>query len=239
MIWTAVDGTAAKPHFPLDYRHNMLKTLLHRALAPLNGKMEESSASDRHRTLPPFLQLGGSKQTLATVAIASLALASLPIAPAQALFRFNGNEYEFCAGQLLSVGITPQEAASACAAALHPRQLSRCVVRIDVGTPVVAADALTGCKRVRRPLDLASCVVDVDSDTLSVASLDALDYCRRSLLPLEFSECVIGLRREIDLEAIAAMDVCIAADDRALEYAPSFLLDTDPTLQFNPFELEQ
>jgi hypothetical protein len=167
------------------------------------------------------------------------AIASLPVQPAQALFRFSprGNDYEICANRLLSAGILPEEAAAACAAALHPRDLSSCVLSIESGTPVAAVDALTGCKRVRRPLDLATCVVTVDADTDSIASVDALDYCRRSLLPLEFSACVVGLRREIDLGAIAAMDVCIAADDRAVQYSPSFLLDTDPGVRLNPFEV--
>jgi hypothetical protein len=176
----------------------------------------------------------------AAIALASsVAIAGLPISPAQALFRSSprGNDYEICANRLLSAGISPEEAADSCAAALHPQDLSSCVLSIDSGTPVAAVDALTGCKRVRRPLDLAECVVDVDSDTQSVASIESLDYCRRSLLPLEFSSCVVGLRREIDLEAIAAMDVCIDADDRAIQYAPSVLLETNPSLRLTPLEV--
>lgn len=184
-----------------------------------------------------------------------LAIASMPIAPAYAVFPFNfrGNEYQACASRLLQNGITPAAASEACAAALHPRDLARCVTHIDDRTPVLAEDALEGCKRVRRPLDLAECVTDIDRDTESVASLDSLDYCRRSLLPLEFSDCVVGLRREIDLGAIAAMNICIAADDRAIDYAPNLVTDderlieealtdtpsqpairTEPLLQFTP-----
>jgi hypothetical protein len=192
------------------------------------------------------------------VAIAAgMAIASVPVAPAYAVFPFDfrGNEYQSCASQLLSSGITPEAASEACAAALHPRDLARCVTRIDVGTPVLAEDALEGCKRVRRPLDLAECVTDIDRDTDSVAFLESLDYCRRSLLPLEFSDCVVGLRREIDLNAIAAMDVCIAADDRAIDYAPNLVTDdealiedalmdtptqpsirTEPSLRFTPLD---
>lgn len=193
------------------------------------------------------------------VAIAAgIAIASVPVKPAYAVFPFDfrGNEYQSCASRLLQSGITPEAASEACAAALHPRDLARCVTRIDGGTPVLAEDALEGCKRVRRPLDLAECVTDIDRDTDSVASLASLDYCRRSLLPLEFSDCVVGLRHEIDMDAIVAMDVCIAADDRAIDYAPNLVTDdevlieealmdnpsqpgirTEPSLRFTPLDV--
>jgi hypothetical protein len=46
------------------------------------------------------------------------------------------NQYRGCAGRLLSVGISPEAAASACAETLRPKDLSRCVVEIEQETAI-------------------------------------------------------------------------------------------------------
>lgn len=164
-------------------------------------------------------------------AIASILLATgvfyvgLPTPSAQANFWWiNTNEYEECAADLVGLDLTEAAIADACASALHPDSLSACVTRISKETAVIPAKALAGCRRDRRPEDMAECVVDIDQNTDGQYGDAALDYCRRSLLPISFSDCVVGLRSEIDvLEPLPAMDVCIAADDRPVEYLPDFV----------------
>jgi hypothetical protein len=177
------------------------------------------------------------------LAVAGLLAAAVPTAPASATYyaptpyRASKGDYQACANGLSGTGVTDADAAAACAASLYPRDLSRCVTRINGGTAIKADDALSGCRRVRRPTDLATCVVDIStSGKVEEAALnDVLDNCRRSLLPLRFSNCVVGLKREIDFSIADAMTDCISASNRPRDVLPSFiptgqpLPDTVPT----------
>jgi hypothetical protein len=143
------------------------------------------------------------------LAIAGILALAIPPKPAVA----DSNEFKTCAAELLRVNISRNLAADVCAEALYPEDLSLCVLKINVQTPIIADEALYGCQRVRRPLELASCVVDINKRTQNPEVRLVLDRCRRSLLPLRFSECVIGLSREIDFSSTEALETCIAAED--------------------------
>lgn len=132
------------------------------------------------------------------------------------------NQYRGCAGRLLSVGISAEAAASACAEALRPQDLSRCVIEIERQTELAAEDALSSCRQVRRPNELASCVVGI-SRNQEEAIPSVLNYCGRSLLPERFAECVVGLRIEADFAPTAAMETCINASDPLGDVAPNFV----------------
>ena len=145
-------------------------------------------------------------------------------------------DFQACASNLIEAGISEIDAAAACSDTLYPRDLSRCVTRIQGGTEILGADALFGCRRVRRPIELASCVIDIDDERDDAVPLEVIDYCRRSLLPERFSACVVGLSRETDLTTVAVMDTCISAIDRP---PPEVLPTLDPpepeeNLRFTP-----
>lgn len=207
------------------------------------------------------LCLRATRFALVQLAIAGLATLTLPAAPTRASdsnntstlkqgsgsysdYRADDLDYQLCATRLLAAGIVEVDAASACALALYPRDLSRCVSQIDEGTIITATDALDGCRRVRRSLDLATCVIDINTDVIDIntdvtdintdtqntVALDVLDNCRRSLLPTRFANCVVGLSRETSLVPAIAMDVCIAAGDRPRNVLPSFVPRTDEQL---------
>ena len=134
------------------------------------------------------------------------------------------NDFDVCLRELIEVDIEVREAADACARALEPRQLSRCVVKINDRTPVAAEDALKTCFQVRRPPDLATCVVDIHGVDMTVEeeveiepsssySTLTLDSCRRSLLPKRYSKCVLALsRNNTEILPTEAMEICISAE---------------------------
>jgi hypothetical protein len=75
------------------------------------------------------------------------------------------NPFEICVKELLGTeAISPQQAASACAEALEPKDLSYCVIKINTFTPVDALSALRTCFRDRRPLELATCTVNITQE---------------------------------------------------------------------------
>jgi hypothetical protein len=122
--------------------------------------------------------------------------------------------FDACANSLLNSGISQEQAGTACADALEPKELAACVDKIKGETALAAEDALKSCYRVRRPEDLASCVVAIDSTTEgSQNAALALDNCRRSLLPARYAECVVGLNDAIpDLGVAKTMETCISAE---------------------------
>jgi len=147
-----------------------------------------------------------------------LSVGLLPTAPAGAFFDFGSydvdeRDYATCADNLLGKGISEPTAASACARALYPLDLSRCVDRIDSNNTLAATEVLSACQRVRRPLELATCYNEIETGDAAAARSDVLDHCRRSLLPERFSSCVVGLRRETTLSTASAMTTCIDAGD--------------------------
>jgi hypothetical protein len=125
--------------------------------------------------------------------------------------------------------VSPEAASVACARALRPEDLSRCVVTINQVTPTLKQDALAACTKVRRPVELSRCVSDISDRTQSSEVLSVVDYCRRSLLPIRFSECVTGLRREIDFSTSRALETCIAAEDFPSNLTATFAPPPPPT----------
>jgi hypothetical protein len=89
---------------------------------------------------------------------ATLLSLSLPISPVHA---DSGNQYGVCVRELTNNGVPGEQAGSACAGALIPKELSFCVNQIKQGTQIAGLDAVKACYRVRRPVDLANCVVDI------------------------------------------------------------------------------
>lgn len=126
------------------------------------------------------------------------------------------NDYRFCAARLLALNISGEAVSTACAAALEPKVLSTCVYDIQRQTSILATDALATCRQVRRPNELATCVVGISINSQEKTIPEVLNYCRRSLLPARFAECVVGLRREIAVTPVQAMDTCIDGSDRAI-----------------------
>lgn len=126
------------------------------------------------------------------------------------------NDYRFCAARLLALNVSAEAVSTSCATALYPKRLSTCVYDIQRQTNILATDALVTCNQVRQPEELATCVVGISINSQEETLPEVLDYCRLSLLPVRFAECVVGLRREIDVTPIQAMDACIDGSDRAI-----------------------
>lgn len=168
------------------------------------------SATPTHKVLSLFSLTG---------AVSVLAL-MLPVTPAIAA---SDGDYRQCASSLIGRNITPEEAVDACARALQPRELSRCVNEISQESPISATNALSACRQVRRPVEMASCVVDIRKGVTGVADLDVLDRCRLSLLPDRYSSCVTGLSRETQLSATQVLDSCIDAGYFPREVDPTFI----------------
>jgi len=126
------------------------------------------------------------------------------------------NDYRFCAARLLALNVSAEAVSTACATALYPKRLSTCVYDIQRQTNILATDALATCNQVRQPDQLATCVVGISINSQEETIPEVLDYCRLSLLPVRFAECVVGLRREIDVTPIQAMNTCIDGSDRAV-----------------------
>jgi hypothetical protein len=173
----------------------------------------QTSATGSQATRRWILTLGTQLATLGLLA------AALPIEPTSAItirFSRNRNHYRVCTQELIRTGVTADAAAGACAGALHPRDISHCVVQINRKTKIAAADALSSCQRVRRPNHLATCVIDINrkSRTQPADPLLVLDQCRRSLLPEVFSECVVGLSRQVDFPTDRLMTTCLDSRDK-------------------------
>lgn len=159
-------------------------------------------------------------------------IAAFSVAPQSAIAVNIGSTRDFraCAFDLQRVGIAAEEAAVACSAALYPRDIGRCVSRINQNTDIPPLDALFTCRRVRRPSELATCVVDISRLTQGVFPTDILDNCRRSLLPTRLSQCVVGLSRQTDVPAPLLINACIDGRDRPRDFYPTLLpLEDVPT----------
>ena len=157
---------------------------------------------------------------------AALLTAGLPMSPAEAIsinlkFQQNKNAYRICAQDMVKVGIAPQAAAAACAAAQHPKDISQCVTQINKKTQVASMDALFNCRRVRRPAELATCVVDINSKAQGAPITSVLDHCRRSLMPQRFSECVVGLSKELKFPTEQILATCIDARYQIGQFEPN------------------
>lgn len=80
------------------------------------------------------------------------------------------NQFDVCLREIVNSGIDVEQANTACADALIPKELSFCVQKITNNTAIAAEDALTNCYQVRRPVDLGNCVVDIDKTILQPPS---------------------------------------------------------------------
>ncbi|MEC4892497.1 MAG: hypothetical protein SAL07_22595 [Oscillatoria sp. PMC 1051.18] len=163
------------------------------------------------------------RSTIRLGAIASLQVGLLAMAiPNSPTLATDFNQFNVCARELRSVGISPEESSAACAGALKPKDLSICVLRIYERTPILAREALDTCFRVRQPVELSFCVAEISQETKNPNNSQVLENCRLSLIPKRFSQCVVGLTREIDLSPAAAMENCIDAEDFPRELFPTF-----------------
>jgi hypothetical protein len=176
-----------------------------------------NSAASRSKTAKTYLVVG-------SLAIAGWIGSNFPATGAEIVTDSLRNGYRACTGRMLNSGVSPEAAARACAGALYPKDIARCVSRIEGQTEISAQDALATCTQARRPVELSRCVVGISENTEGQPVPGVLDFCGRSLLPIRYAECVVGLRREInDLAPTQAMETCISASDRPLEFAPNFI----------------
>jgi hypothetical protein len=172
---------------------------------------------------------------LAIAGLVAVALPSEAFTSSRSRTNPRASDYRSCTSGLTGAGLASLDAANACADALYPRDLERCVTRIDSNTEIAATDALENCVKVRRPVELAECVTDIDGLDGSAAGLNVLDYCRRSLLPLRFSACVVGLSNEGESTTDTALESCISAGNRPDDVLPSFIPAGEP-VQLDPLE---
>ncbi|MEH2192242.1 MAG: hypothetical protein V7K98_06200 [Nostoc sp.] len=177
----------------------------------VNRGMNKQASSTSRNFMVPVLAIAGLLTT---------------ILPNPAIAAAYNNDYSVCAGRLLKAGVTAEAASLGCAAALRPRDLAACVVKIKKDTQIAATDALSSCGKARRPEELATCVVGVSLSTKEEANPAVLNYCGRSLLPVRFGQCVVGLRSQIDVPPLQALDTCISADDSVIGASSS----TPPTV---------
>jgi len=136
------------------------------------------------------------------------------LTPSRPLQAAAGDQFKICAEELQEAGLSANEASTACADAIRPKDLSLCVLSMNQEVGIPADDGLYYCYRDRRPLDLASCVVDIDRSVETNELGTVIENCRRSLIPLRYSECVVGLTNtpEQAITPQKAMEDCIDAD---------------------------
>ncbi len=149
--------------------------------------------------------------------VAALVMAGVPMGGAIA-----ANDYERCAADLVGLKVTSEEAASACAKALHPKEIATCVGTV-AGQGVAIAEALSSCNQVRRPVDLGNCVTDIRGKVSGTVAKDVLGNCQRSLLPNQYASCVVGVNTAAKLPAMKAMDTCIDAGYYPKELHETFI----------------
>lgn len=203
--------------------------------APNEGETQQSAGNRRSQPNRGYWASQVGEWVARTSAIAVLAAIAAPAQPAAAIHR---NNYYKCTSDLVDANVRPEEAERACSRALHPEDLSECVVKINRRTDISSRDALETCSGVRRPLDLATCVVDISDRARAGAAFSIMSNCRRSLLPARYSQCVVGLNRRLDISPARAMDACIDAGDRVRDLDASFVpSDRQPVLPPLPVPL--
>jgi hypothetical protein len=173
--------------------------------------------SDRS-PLPCLITSRKSLWGVTALATVGVLITNIPIPSAQAdNYQLNPSavDYQTCVKGVLSTGVQAKEAGAACAAALRPTDVSKCVTKINGQTKITGIDALNSCQRVRRPNELATCVVNINSlsKTPATDTLSILDSCRRSLLPERFAQCVVGLSGQINSPTSEIMNTCLDARD--------------------------
>lgn len=131
--------------------------------------------------------------------------------------------YDQCARDLLEAGIEADTAATACALALRPTEVSDCVVDVTRVSAVLPEVALSACSRDRRPTEVANCVADIHQDLDVADPTPVLVLCHRSLLPERYAACVTGLAETIGYDTETSLARCIAAGYRPENVAPTYI----------------
>lgn len=140
--------------------------------------------------------------------------------PETATAQVNRKSFRICSRDLLSLGLSEEEVANACGAALRPKDLSKCVTKIydNTTTEFPAEKILLNCQQVRRVDELGTCVGKINrslKDTSNEATV--LESCRLSLLPESFSSCVIGLSTNLELSTEELLTTCLNPDRQKSE----------------------
>ncbi len=153
-----------------------------------------------------------SKRWISLAAIQLFSYSLLMIIPEVATAQPSRKSFRICSRDLLSVGLSEEEVANACGAALKPRDLSKCVTRIYDSTTkeLPAEEILFNCQRVRRVDELGNCVRKINKAVKDTSNESAiLENCRLSLLPESFSSCVIGLSYNVGLSTEELLTTCL------------------------------
>lgn len=153
-------------------------------------------------------------------ALLGSALAPVALASSGVAIEYN---YGQCATDLLAVGLSAESAAAACAQALYPEEVSGCVLGVTTITDLTAEAALSACSRDRRPLEVATCVAHIQEMLPVDNAAPVLENCHHSILPVRYADCVVDIALATALATTESMALCIAAGDRPVEVAPSFI----------------
>jgi hypothetical protein len=137
--------------------------------------------------------------------------------------RAIASDFEACTRSLIEAGIDGSTAAGDCGQALHPTDLSSCVVDITKDTDLDVAQTLVACQSDRRPQELATCVSDIHQNLAIDNSAMVLNNCRRSILPTRYADCVVGVAKAAELAPADSMAQCMVAGYRPEELAPTFI----------------
>ncbi|UBF24286.1 hypothetical protein K9N68_21590 [Kovacikia minuta CCNUW1] len=167
--------------------------------------------------------VGVTAGLVASVVPAPLAIAIPSPFPRTTDYKPTTGDFNRCTSRLLELKLPTEEATSACARALQPSYLSKCVVRVSREGGVAAIDALSSCRRVRRPDELASCVVQIQTKVKAAAPTEVLDNCTRSLFPDRFADCVVGTTQAAKLPPTDVINTCISGGYFPREVDPTFI----------------
>ena len=177
----------------------------------------------RVRLIRSLAGVGVTAGLVASVVPAPSAIAIPSPFPHTTDYKPTTGDFNRCTARLLDLKLPTDEATSACARALQPSYLSRCVVKVSKDAGIAATDALNSCRRVRRPEELASCVVQIHSKVKAAASSDVLDNCTRSLFPDRFADCVVGTTEASKLPAPDVINTCVSGGYFPREVDPTFI----------------
>jgi hypothetical protein len=138
-------------------------------------------------------------------------------------YRPSRRDFDQCTSRLVNLKLSVEEATSACARALVPSDLSRCVIRVASVDALTATDALAACRQVRRPQEMASCVLEIHGRVQGASAAEVLDSCRRSLFPDRLANCVVGTSRAANYSPTQAINTCIDGGYFPRELDPTFI----------------
>ncbi|GBF82794.1 hypothetical protein [Aphanothece sacrum] len=172
---------------------------------------------------------------LAAILPLPVGLFVLALPPSSVYANSDWNQFDVCIQEMAIHGVSRDKAATACADALIPKELSECVSMIYAATRIPGEKVMLACYQVRRPIDLGNCVADVyngipaisrseaNSEAKESTLLSLLNSCRLSLRPGFYSECVIATSRGVpDMTPVKALDTCLAAEDFPRDLFPSY-----------------